>query len=207
MLASVFLRLQPPRVREVPVPASPNQKHFRWYADDHAIGVGENPLAAEDANPSVVAGTNYRLRVEVSISGGSMGIAARLEFKEDSGAWTALGASGATNVFYTNSTYFADGDATTGSLLTPTGTYSAGEAKDAGATSSEVALASGYYREWLWNIRFAAAAAGKTYQFRVTNAGVGFQTYSVTPEVQVSGADGVISRRNSCLRTGCRGMV
>jgi hypothetical protein len=188
------------------VPASPDQKHFRWYADDHAIGVGENPLAAEDANPSVVAGANYRLRIQASISGGSLSLAARLEFKEDSGAWTALGASGATNVFYTNSTYFADGDATSSSLLTPTGTYSAGQAKDAGATSSEVVLASGFYREWLWNIQFAPAAAGKTYQFRITNAGVGFQTYSVTPEVQVGGSSDAIFRRNLLLRSGCRGV-
>jgi hypothetical protein len=182
------------------------QKHFRWYADDHAIGAGENPLAGEDVNPSVVVGVNYRLRIEVSLSGGTLSIAARLEFKEDSGAWTMLGASGATNVFYTDSTYFADGDATTDSLLTATGTYSAGQAKDAGATSSQVLLAAGQYREWLWNIRFANAAAGKTYQFRITNNGNPLSTYSVTPEVQVPEASGAMFRRNLSLRTGCRGV-
>jgi hypothetical protein len=187
------------------VAATPDQKHFRWYADDHALGNGENPLAGEDANPSVVVGANYRLRIEVSTAVSS-NIAARLEFSENSGAWTALGASGATSVFYTDSTYFADGDATTASLLTPGGTYSAGQAKDAGATSSQVALSGGQYREWLWNIRFASAAAGNTFRFRVTNGGSGLPMYSVTPQVQVSEAGGIHFRRNLLLRSGCRGV-
>jgi hypothetical protein len=192
--------------QEVSVPATSDQKHFRWYADDHAIGSGENPLAGEDANPSVVVGANYRLRIEVSNVGTQMNVAARLEFKEDSGAWTELGASGATNVFYADSSYFADGDATTTSLLTPTGTYSAGQAKDTGAISSQVLLSAGCYREWLWNVRFASAAAGKTYHFRITNNGSALSAYSVTPGVQVSQASSAVFRRNRFLRSGCRGV-
>jgi hypothetical protein len=181
------------------------QRHFRWYADDHAIGSGENPLADEDADPSVAVGVNCRLRIAVSTTG-ALDIAARLEFKENSGAWTALGASGATNVFYTDSTHFADGDATTTSLLTPAGTYSAGQAKDAGATSSQALLAMDYYREWLWNIRFAAAAAGNTYLFRITNNGASLSSYSVMPQVQVQASSGPAFRRSMFCRSGCRGV-
>jgi hypothetical protein len=185
----------------------PDQKHFRWYADDHALGVGENSLASEDANPNVIVGVNYRLRIEVAlVSGSAQSLAARLEFKENSAAWTVLGASGATNVFYSNSTYFADGDATTNSLLTATGSYSAGQAKDSGATSSQAVLNAGSYREWLWNIQFATAAAGKTYQFRITNNGTPLDIYSVTPQVTLL-SNGIIIRRNSSLRIGCRGVI
>jgi hypothetical protein len=187
------------------VPGTSYQRHFRWYADDHAIGSGENPLADEDADPSVVVGANYRLRIAVSTIS-TLEIAARLEFKENSGAWTALGASGATNVFYADSTHFNDGDATTTSLLTPAGTYSAGQAKDAGATSSQAVLALGYYREWLWNIRFAAAAAGNTYLFRITNNGATLSSYSVTPQVQVQASSGPAFRRGISCRSGCRGV-
>jgi hypothetical protein len=184
-----------------------DQRYFRWYADDHSLGVGENPLAAENANPSVVVGTRYRLRIEVSAAGQNQAIAARLEFREGSDSWTALGAAGSTNVFHADSTYFSDGDATTDSLLTAYGSYSAGQAKDAGATSSSVTLNSGYYREWEWNIRFAAAAAGKTYQFRITNNGAALTTYNSTPQVQVSSSAAVVFRRNLFCRSGGRGVV
>jgi hypothetical protein len=183
-----------------------DQKCFRWYADDHVLGVGENPLAGENVDPSVAAGVNYRLRIEVANTGTSGNVAARLEFKEGSGAWTALGASGATRVFYSDSTYFSDGAATSDSLLTANGTYSAGQAKDAGATASSLSLASGHYGEWVWNIRFAATAAGKTYQFRVTDAGSPLDSYTVTPQVTVP-SSGTFRRRNLSPRTGCRGVM
>jgi hypothetical protein len=178
-----------------------SQKHFRWYADDHAIGAGENPLANQDANPAnLVAGVNYRLRIEVANSGDGRNIAGRLEFMDVAiGIWGAIQAAGNGNVFYTDSSYFNDGDPTTASLLTAEGTYSAGQAKDAGATSSNVMLNINGYREWEWNIQFAPEAVGNTYQFRVTNAGTLLTTYAVTPQVTVQSSfqagSAVVARR------------
>ena len=116
-----------------------------------------------------------------------------------------LGANGATNVFYTDSTYFTDGDATTDSLLTATEHILPDKPRMQERPVLSPSLA-GHYREWLWNIRFAAAAAGNTYQFRITNNGAAFYPYSATPQVQVS-ASSVIFRRNSSFRTGCRGVI
>ncbi len=162
-------------------PFSFNQKHFRIYQDDAGLNAA-TAYAAEDTNYNIITATNFRVRFEVANTGQAAGdITRRLEFKEDAGAWTQI-TTGTNNIRLVDSTNFTDGDATT-SRLTATGTFTAGKGKDTGSDAAQISLTGSYYTEDEYSLKFQAAAAGKTYQFRITNSGVALNTYTVTPSI------------------------
>ncbi|MDP3997298.1 MAG: hypothetical protein Q8P73_02240, partial [bacterium] len=157
-----------------------DQKHFRIYEDDAALN-SATAYAAEDTNKSVLIGANFRLRFSVANTGDAAGdITRRLEFSEDAGDWTQI-TTGTNNVRLVNSTEFTDGDATT-ALLTPTGTFAAGQGKDTGSDTSQISLTNAYYVEDEYALKFETAADGHSYQFRITNAGTAI-SYTNTPNI------------------------
>jgi hypothetical protein len=161
-----------------------NQKHFRIYNDDGSTINNATALAGEDINYSVPVDTNFRIRFEVANTGtAAVNIVRRLEFREYSGGswgvWTQI-TTNSNNVRLQDSANFADGDATT-SRLTASGTFTAGQGKDTGSDTSSISLANGYYTEDEYSLKFQAGASGNIYEFRITNAGVALDSYSVTP--------------------------
>ena len=115
-------------------------------------------------------------------TGGAAGnIVRRLEFKEDSGSWTQI-TTGTNNVRLSDSTNFSDGTATT-SRLTAVGTFTAGQGKDTGSDTSSISLTNAFYTEDEYSLILQSAAAGHSYQFRITNAGTALDTYTVTPAI------------------------
>ncbi len=171
--------------------ASPtyDQKHFRFYSDN-LVPAGlntANPLAAEDTNYDVGIATTFRLRIETANTGTVAGsITRRLEFKEDSGSWTQI-TTGTNNVRLSNSSNFTDGDATT-SRLTAVGTFMAGQGKDTGSDTSSISLTNAYNTEDEYSLILQSGAAGHAYTFRITNAGVALDTYTVTPAINTPDA-------------------
>jgi len=159
-----------------------DQKHFRIFDDDGDINSG-TPLANEDANYyNIDSLKNIRIRLEVANTGtGAGNITRRLEFKEDTGAWTQI-TTNSNNVRLSLSPNFDDGDATT-SRLTATGTFMAGQGKESGSDTTQISLTNAYYVEDEWCIKFQAAAEGHSYQFRVTNAGSALSVYTITPTI------------------------
>lgn len=169
--------------------ATLDQKHFRFY-NDSAVPAGlnnANPYAAEDANYNIGLNTTFRLRIEVANTAASSGnLTPRLEFKEDSGSWTQI-TTGSNNVRLSNSTNFADGAATT-TRLTAVGTFAAGEGKDTGSDATLLSLTNNYYTEHEYSLILQSGASGKSYQFRITNAGTALDTYTVTPAINTPDA-------------------
>jgi len=164
-------------------PANPvfDQKHFRFYRDNGGLNSADF-YASEDTNYNIGINTTFRLRIETANTGEAAGnITRRLEFKEDSGTWTQI-TTGTNNVRISGSANFADGDATT-SRLTATGTFTAGQGKDAGSDTSQISLTNGYYTEDEYSLILQATAAGHSYQFRISNAGTALDTYTVTPAI------------------------
>jgi hypothetical protein len=158
-----------------------DQKHFKIF-QDNAVLNSATLYAAEDTNYNPQIGADFRIRFEVVNTGTLAGnISRRLEFREDSGSWTQI-TSNSNDVRLSDSSNFSDGDATT-SLLTSTGTFIAGQGKDTGATTSSVSLTNNYYTEDEYSLIFQSAAAGHTYQFRVSNNGTALNVYSQIPSI------------------------
>ena len=163
-----------------------DQKHFKIYQDNAGLNSAAQ-YAGEDTNYNIVNGINFRIRFETANIGGSSGnITRRLEFKEDSGAWTQI-TTNSNNVRLVNSSNFTDADATT-TRLTATGTFTTGDGKDTGSDAESISLSADYYAEDEYALKFESDAVGKTYQFRITNAGTVLDTYSKTPSITVADA-------------------
>jgi len=167
-------------------PISSIQKHFKIYNDDGTTINDATALAGEDINYNVGLNTNFRIRFEtVNTGAAAINIVRRLEFREYSGgvwgAWTQITTS-TNNVRLADSLIFADTAATT-SRLTAVGTFMAGQGKDTGSDTSSISLTNGYYTEDEYSLKFQAGAAGNTYQFRITNAGVALDSYNISPSI------------------------
>ncbi len=164
-----------------------DQKHYKFYQDDAGLNLATQ-LAAEDttySNASV--STNYRVRIETANTGtGAGNISRRLEFKEDAGAWTQI-TTNSNNVRLSLSSQFADAAATT-QRLTGVGTFTAGQGKESGSDTSSISLTNAYNTEDEYSFAFQTGAASKTYQFRISNAGVALTTYTQTPQMAVASA-------------------
>ncbi len=158
-----------------------DQKHFQIFQDDAALN-SATQYAAEDTNYNIAINTNFRLRIEIANTGTSAGyLTRRLEFSEDGGAWTQI-TTDSNNVRLVDSSEFTDADATT-TRLTATGTFMAGQGKDTGSDTTQILLTNAYFVEDEYALKFQSGAAGSTYQFRITDAGLTLDTYSVTPEI------------------------
>lgn len=154
-----------------------NQNHFRIYKDDDGLNSATS-YANEDTNYNVPVNTNFRLRIEIANTRDVAGNVVRtLQFSEDSGSWTTL-TTDSNNVRIIDSSNFTDGDATT-TRLTATGTFVAGQGKDTGASTSNYMLASGYYIEDEWSLKFQSSAIGHAYEFR----SIGENVYEYTTAV------------------------
>ena len=167
-----------------------DQKHFIVYNDDAAMNsatvlTGMTSTAAQDTNFYDIdtdVKSVFRIRFEVANTGdAAANITRRLEFREDSGAWTQI-TTGTNNVRLYNSTNFADGAATT-QKLTGVGTFTAGKGKDTASDTTQISLTNGYNVEDEWCLQFQSTAQTHSYQFRVTNAGTALTTYTVTPTI------------------------
>jgi hypothetical protein len=140
------------------------------------------------------------------------GLAINTGFKQSAGAY------GSTAVTMTNATIMANaslalkpaeavvqlspssniaasGEATTAQLTAPsgktTGDFDAGRIQDDENPSDLVAISDDDYTELEWSLTTTAVALDtETYQFRVTNIGVAFDTYSVTPAITIDSGGG-----------------
>jgi|GEM_PF-5110908 hypothetical protein len=158
-----------------------NQEHFRFFLDDGGLNAAD-PAVAQDTNYNVGVGNIFRLRIEVANTGNTpVSITRRLEFQEDSGAWTQI-TTNSNNVRLAVSGNFVDGAATT-PKLTAVGIFTAGQGKDTGSDTSSLSLTNGYNVEDEYSLILQSGAAGHSYSFRITNAGTVLDTYSVTPTV------------------------
>jgi hypothetical protein len=68
-------------------PAAPtlDQKAYRYFNDDGSES-GSTPMAAQNTNVNVAAGTNFRIRFGIQATGDPSGIQIRLEYDEVSGS-------------------------------------------------------------------------------------------------------------------------
>lgn len=163
-----------------------NQKHFRFFNDDGTVLNDATAMAAEDTDISnVEKETNFRIRYSVANTGTWPGdIRRRLEWRVSGGSWATIDIlTGAVRL--SSSTKFADGDATT-NRLTLTGTFMAGQGKESGSDATQISLTDAYCVEDEWCVAFnPEAAAGATYEFRVTRAGYALNTYTQTGKATV----------------------
>lgn len=158
------------------------QIHFRWRNDDGSQATATF-AATEDATLTGLAqNTITRLRLEISNEGWSRGDAPvfRLEYAETatcgSGSYTEVPVTPTTEHWQiADSTNLTDAAATTNvaSGLTDMGaTFTAGEVKDTGNTTSAITLTSDKFTEIEYSIKATAnATQSGTYCFRVTNTG------------------------------------
>ena len=100
----------------------------------------------------------------------------------------------------TSANIAAGGTTATTAQLTPpasktTSNFTAGKIGDDANPLPAVDVASDYYTELEWSLQAVSpAAAGDTYQFRITAAGTPLTTYSLTPQLTIAGATGVRKR-------------
>lgn len=168
------------------------QAHYRWYADDAALGA-ETPLAAEDAAATIDhVLRNYRLRMLTANHGAGLQsmFSEVLQYSEDNGSWMNIGTADSAAVYVSPSTYITDAEWITTGMLTADGTYQRGEAKDAGGTvarSDADAKLTGYYcTEDCFSLRFSSSAFGKSYRFRLRHYnGAAYDYYDVLPTISV----------------------
>ena len=158
-----------------------NQTGYKIYQDDAGLN-SATYYALENKNYNISLSTNFRIRFKVANTGSGAGdIARRLEFKEGSGSWTQI-TTNSNNVRLADSSNYTDATATTG-RLTSAGTFTAGQGKDTGSDTSLVSLGASHYTEDEFAIKFQATASGKTYQFRITNAGTALDGYLAIPTI------------------------
>ncbi|MCK9459669.1 MAG: hypothetical protein M0R80_08525 [Proteobacteria bacterium] len=145
------------------------QTGYRWYLDDHALGVGENPLADENTQAAGVTNTNYRIRIKLATAtgGGSSLLTPSLYYSKpiDSPNYYAIGV--ATPVVVWRSDYITDSTGTGNSLLSPEGTYAGfGTQNDMDSVATQVNMTLNMYAEWVWSLKFTSIG---TYAFKITN--------------------------------------
>lgn len=155
----------------------------------------------EDTVDSNTTLTNMRLRVEVANTGlVSANRNLKLEYAAKSTtcsgvvSWTAMPTSGTANPFVmVDSSYFADGDATT-TQLTATGTFVAGKMVEPTSNSTgAITIGASQYTEAEFSIQANSSASG-TYCLRVSDNGTDLDVYSVYPEVTLSSSGPTLSQ-------------
>jgi murein DD-endopeptidase MepM/ murein hydrolase activator NlpD len=162
------------------------QIHYRWRNDDDNEA---NATFRRDEDTSMSRNKNIvmRLRFEVSNEGDATatGTTYRLEYGTlstacvDIASWTAVPVTATTEHFDIegDSNGIVDGSATTdvtinGGLTNENTSFTAGEFKDAGNTTSGITLTTSQYTEIEYALQANTNASnGTTYCFRLTNAG------------------------------------
>lgn len=98
-------------------------------------------------------------------------------------------------ILLANSTYISAGGSTntTAQLTAPSGKttsdFTAGRIQDDTNPSNSVDIANNFYTEMEWSVTATdAAGVGDIYQFRITRNGTPLSSYSVTPQLTVTGA-------------------
>lgn len=152
----------------------------------------------EDTPTAVAIGENIRLRIEVANSGSeALDYDYRLESATKVGAvcgddesFLAVPVIATTEHFeMTTSTFFVNGDPTTAQLTVPDAfVFVAGKmVEDPSNSSGNITLAFENYTEIEFVFQATAnAVAGGSYCFRLTNAGVLLDDYSIFPELQIT---------------------
>ena len=162
------------------------QTFYQIFKDDGTdLNTGKTAYAAQNTNYNYLMDVPFRIRfVLEDDDGGINDISPRLEFSENSGAWTQITTS-SNNVRLFDSAVFTDGASTTKIL-----TYNWGtpllqcQGKDTGSDVVPACVgALGATWETEYSLKFEAGAIGKSYQFRITNAGAALDTYQATPTI------------------------
>jgi hypothetical protein len=158
---------------------------FQFYQDDAGLNAATQAVA-EDTNYNPAVNTSFRLRIQTRSYGATSSFVRRLEFSEDSGVWTQI-TTNSNNVRLQASSNFSDGESTTSRISFP-GTWSAGNGKSTSSDTASATLAAldGYIEDE-YCLMFQTAAAGHTYQFRLTKAGALYTSYTVTPSSTPTG--------------------
>lgn len=98
-------------------------------------------------------------------------------------------------ILLANSTYISAGGSTntTAQLTAPSGKttsdFTAGRIQDDTNPSNSVDIANNFYTEMEWSVTATdAAGVGDIYQFRITRNGTPLSSYSVTPQLTITGA-------------------
>lgn len=166
---------------------------YRFY--DDGTETGSTALAAENTAPtiSVVSGNatcQLRYGVQESGSGSASGGTTddyQLQYAKNGGAFANV-AGASSNVRAFPSASLTDAAATTQRLSAGTGSFIAGEIDEADGIVTDWQLTADNFSELLFSIELVSAdlAHGDTLTFRVLRNGAVFNTYSVTPTINVN---------------------
>ncbi|MBT7553161.1 DUF2341 domain-containing protein, partial [bacterium] len=178
------------------------QLHYHWRNDDNSESVATSATSGtQDTDLELSVGTRKRLRVEVSNEGTATSSNAtyRLEYGEKITArsaissWIDVGGVGG-DWDMSDSSYLTDGNDTTniatniGGMTDENTTFETPNAaiKDTSSQTAAVSLATSAFLEAEYSIIANSSANGKSYCFRLTNAGATTNfVYSIYPEANI----------------------
>ncbi len=176
-----------------------DQNHYRWRDDTAALNTSSGWHAAIDtAYTTLPQNTTVRLRVEVANTGGAgaydypflLEYAARSGLTCGDETFTTVPVTATTEHFQmVGSAQYIDQASASSSLLTATGTFTAGRGVAYPANQSvAIDIPNGYYTELEYSIQATSnSTSSQVYCLRVTNVGSTTNfTYSVYPEVTIS---------------------
>ena len=165
---------------------------YRWYAD--GTETGATALAAENTALSTDDAAILVLRYGVQESGAGTAQGAttddyQLQYKLNAGAFTDVTTSSAVCRGYTSAN-LTDAAATTQRLSSGTGAFVAGEIAETDGLLTDWRLTADNFSELLYAVQLQAGdlVAGDAVTFRVLRNGSVFDTYSVTPTVNIANA-------------------
>lgn len=161
------------------------QVSFRLRNDDGSESAA-TWKAALNTNVSLTLDENVRLRfLTKSLAGTGESLAPQLQYRHDSGsgfgAWTDVNA-GSSAVRSSASSHITEDGATTEQLGGP-GTFAAGRLDEVDGVTESIFIgpAQETEHEFCFQVRSAVVDVGDTIEFRITNGGAVYTTYTSTP--------------------------
>ena len=165
------------------------QIHFRFYNDDGSESAN-TANGNEDTNITLHCNTNIstvlRIKFYDTAAAGTAGAAFQLQCSKNSGTYADVTTS-SSNVIAFNSSNLTDAGATTERLTAVGGGFSAGQVSEDGLVDT-LAVTTNFGTECLFPITVVAndVTNSDTLDFRLLYNGVAFNSYTVTPRINVT---------------------
>lgn len=185
-----------------PAPSA-GMTHYRWRNDDGDEGSATWRVPEDEGDPANLNyGEHIRLRLAMANTGG--GDASNYQYRiqyasssgncaTDPGGWidVPVDAAGSEHFEMATSSYFNNGDPTSGRLSEDGYTFVAGEmVKDPNNTSGSLTTPEDEYTEVEYNLMPTLnAGIGRTYCFRATDNGSDLDYYDIYAELTMGGVD------------------